>query len=196
MRRRAALRTIAFLGAVAVAGQAAGYTWLSRQDVAGTSRRSWGTKLDGGPFRVTRPNTWRLSVVSRKPEFRVLLVGPGDVRLEIAGSSLLRPAPEADETGEVVGMPALKKLHADLCAQPPPGISEYHAEAGEVSGALPLQSLVSAFHGVEAGVPVRGFRYTMLASSRVWSVLAVTPEERWSRALPLMKDIAASVEVP
>lgn len=187
---------IAFLGAAAVAGQAAGYTWLSRQDVAGTSRRSWSTKLDGGSFRVTRPNTWRLSVISRKPEFRVLLKGPGDVRLEIAGSSLLMPAPTADETGEAPGMPALKKLHAEFCAQPPLGMSEYYAEAGDVSGALSRQSLVSAFHGVEAGAPVRGFRYTMLASTRVWSVLAVAPGEHWGRALPVMKDIAASLEVP
>ncbi len=187
---------IAFLGAAAVAGQAAAYTWLSRQDVAGTSRRFWGTKLDGGSFRVTRPNTWRLSVVSRKPEFRVLLEGPGDVRVEVAGSSLLMPAPTEDETVEAPGMSALKRLHAELCAQPPPGISEYRAESGEVSGALSLQSRVSAFHGVEDAAPVRGFRYTMLAATRVWSVLAVAPEERWSRALPVMKDIAASVEVP
>lgn len=193
MRRRIVLRTIGWLGALAIAGQVAAYTWLARQDIGGTSRRVWGVRMERGRFRVHYPNTWRVSSISRSPSFRILLEGPGGVRVDISGSSVLLPS--AAGTEEMDGS-RLTKLHAALATRSSIGIGSYREDSAEPSASLGRPSLVSSFSGTSAGPSVRGFRYTMEGSTRVWAIVAVAPESRWRRALPVMRSLAASVEVP
>jgi len=179
------------LGAVAIAAQAGLYTWLGRVDVAGTSARVFAAKVDAGVFVLTYPNTWSVAQKGSAPEFRVVLKGPGGELLEASGSQALAAAPAGEDDEDTLG-----RLHRTLEARSVRGLTGYQEEPAMDARALPGGSRVSLFSGFSDGLPVRGFRYTAVSSGLVWYVRAMSPSDRWRRALPVMRRMVRTMEVP
>lgn len=192
MKVRRALRIAAAAGFIAIVAQVAVYTHLARQDERGTSRRSF--SADAGDSRITLryPNTWKRDVQSRRPEFRLLLQGPQGSQIQIVASSATLSAVQkpADRTRD-----PLVEAHSALKDVASAGLSGYTEDAPDLSKALQTDSLVSVVRASRRGTSFRGFRYTMIAGSRVWSILALTPERRWRRSLPFLREIVTSVRV-
>ena len=86
IRVRLALRTLAFVGMVVIAAQIATYSYLAKQEVAGTLWYREALEADGLSIAAQRPNTWSLQLTSTSPEIRIEFTGPAGVGGQLVGS--------------------------------------------------------------------------------------------------------------
>ncbi|BCW98770.1 MAG: hypothetical protein KatS3mg024_1597 [Armatimonadota bacterium] len=196
MSGRAVRTALAMAGAVAIVGQLAAYTVLARLDPAGVSRRVWQTDLDGGHVRITHPGNWKLSASSRGPDFRVVMEGPGGVRMEVSGSPVLKAVSEAPEEGADVIQTPLQRAHRALQPVARRGLQRFSEGKPVGSGALGQESLLSFYSAIRGGQKVRGFRHTCIGKQWVWSVQGECPARIWGRVAPLLDRVVRQMELP
>ncbi len=196
MSGRAVRKVLAAAGAVAVAGQLAAYSLLARLDPAGVSRRVWQAGLDGGEIRISHPGNWKLSVSSDGPDFRVVMEGPGGVRMEVSGSPVLKAVSESPEEGADAIHTPLQRAHRALQAVARRGLQRFSEGKPVSSGALGRESLLSFYSAVRGGLPVRGFRHTCIGEQRVWSVQGECPARIWGRVATVLDGVVRQMELP
>ncbi|MCC6485253.1 MAG: hypothetical protein IT209_10445 [Armatimonadetes bacterium] len=192
MDKRTVLRAAACAGLVAIAAQAIGYRFLSLQDEQGTSQRHFATRIGEARLRIRYPNTWKVNVQSRRPEFRLLLRGPQKSQIQILASTALLSLAQAQEARKKDPLPA---VHAALEGIASSGLTHYSEEPAQTSRALQTVSLVSFVQASRNGQRLRGFRYTLISGDRVWSVIALTPEKQWRKSLPLLRNLVTSLRL-
>lgn len=196
MNGRVILRVIGAAGAFAIVGQTAAYTWISRHDPVGTSRRLYSLHVDEGTVRISHPNTWRVRLHNRRPEFRLDLLGPGGLRVVVVGSTALKAGLPTRKSADERQVDPLGALHTAARSMAAQGLSAYAEDDALPSSALAPSSMFSLYEAQDGRGRIRGVRYSMLGARRAWCVSGSCPEASWGRCQPVLNALVRRMELP